>query len=989
MKLKRGRMQIATVVVVILTLGFLFTKTQDDYSVSYSRAVDTLRSFKRTDALFNQNILLARYNLLLHYDPLKEGKFQLESMADDVARGAYGVGYSHSRLIESHINTIAQLVKEKLELAESFKSRNAIMKNSTRYLPIGASELIEALRREGDSAVLINQVSELLGKTLSFSVTADESFRLHVLERIEKIEKDRHLYPAASKPILDHLIVHARIVMREKLALDGLVGRLISVPIAAQLDELAGLYEEQYRLHNEEVLIYQRALYLFSLILLVYIGYIMFRLRRGTVVLNRAVTDLNYQKFALDQHSIVSITDVAGKIIYVNDRFVDISHYSRDELLGKDHRIINSGLHPKEFFNEMWATLVRGEVWHGQIRNRSKNGDYYWVDSTIVPFMDDEGRPYQYVSIRTDITEDKRLEEALFKEKELAEVTLQAIADGVITIGSDGRIDYINPMAARLTGWHPEEAIDLPLSRVFKAYDNATNEAIDDLLHLGEQSSGETASQSNVLLVSREGKEYAIEMAVSPLQDRKGKSIGTVIVFHDVTAMRTLARQMTYQAAHDALTGLVNRREFDRRLNMMLESAREHRTDHALCYLDLDQFKVVNDTCGHVAGDELLRQLSVVLASTIRDRDTLARLGGDEFGILLGECPIDKAKAIATKICEVVKEFRFVWGEKTFGLGVSIGVVPITPSSDSVSSLTSAADTACYAAKDSGRNRVHVYEDDDAVTQQRQGEMRWVPRIESALAEERFRLFCQPIAAANAHKSTYRRCEVLIRMVDETGELVPPGAFLPAAERYNLMPSIDRWVIKQTFATYKAALQDNPAVKGVVCAINLSGASLNDEKVLGFILEQFDAYGVPPKAVCFEITETVAIANLTKALKLINSLKERGCSFALDDFGSGLSSFAYLKNLPVDFLKIDGNFILNMVDDQTDLAMVRAINEIGHVMGLQTIAEYVENEAIYLKAKATGIDHFQGYAVAATMPFADFLSRSPVNQQHSTSPSEQ
>ncbi len=973
MRIKKRGTQRATLFIVVLILVFLFVNTQDDHSASYGDVVDTLRNFKRVDATFNQNLLMTRYNLLQHYDSLMQGKFQMEKILKRIRHSEFDSAHMGDVNIRAYTDLVSKSVNEKLLLTESFKSRNAILKNSTRYLPVGIDELVRDLSDQKNSVVLTNRVSELLGKTLSFSVTADESFRLHVLERIESIEKIRHLYPEALRPKLDHLIAHARIIMREKLALDALINRIMNIPVAAQLDELVSIYEYQHQLRTEEALIYQRALYLFSLILLAHIGYIMFKLRARTVALNKTVTDLNYQKFALDQHSIVSVTDVDGKLIYVNDRFVDISQYSRDELLSKNHNVLNSGWHSKVFFKEMWATISRGDVWHGQIKNRRKDGEYYWVDSTIVPFIDEEEMPYQFVSICTDITNGKRLEEALFKEKELAEVTLHSIADGVITVGPDGKVDYINPMAERLTGWGAAEARDQPLSNVLTVCDQVSNESIVESL-APSLVAGECTTQTNALLTRRDGREYAVEMAASPLQDRKGTAIGSVIVFHDVTAMRTLARQMTFQAAHDALTGLVNRREFDRRLSMMLENARERSAEHALCYLDLDQFKVVNDTCGHVAGDELLRQLAVVLSTQIRDRDTLARLGGDEFGILLGECPIDKASIIATKICEAVKDFRFVWGDKTFGLGVSIGVVPITQSSDSVSSLTSAADTACYAAKDSGRNRVHIYQYDDAETQQRQGEMRWVPRLESALQENRFKLYCQPIAKAHSEGVPYQRCEVLIRMVDEAGDLVLPGAFLPAAERYNVMPNIDRWVIRETLSCYKAAMTANPGVKNVVCAVNLSGASLNDDKILAYIHDQFEAHGVSPRAICFEITETVAIANLTKALNVINDLKDRGCSFALDDFGSGLSSFAYLKSLPVDFLKIDGNFILDMVDDRTDYAMVRAINDIGHVLGLKTIAEYVENEKIYAKAKEIGIDYFQGYGVAETLPLCDFLS---------------
>ncbi|MDZ4263496.1 MAG: EAL domain-containing protein, partial [Pseudomonadota bacterium] len=398
---------------------------------------------------------------------------------------------------------------------------------------------------------------------------------------------------------------------------------------------------------------------------------------------------------------------------------------------------------------------------------------------------------------------------------------------------------------------------------------------------------------------------------------------------------------------------------------------------HALCYLDLDQFKLVNDTCGHIAGDELLRQLATVLSTNIRDRDTLARLGGDEFGILLGECPLAKAQEIAEKICAIVKDFRFIWGDKAFELGASIGLVAINKLSENITNVMSAADTACYAAKDRGRNRVHVYQSDDAELQQRHGEMQWVPRLAQALSENRLRLYCQPIVPAQSNNEPGRHYEVLLRMLDENNQLVPPGAFLPAAERYNLMPTIDRWVIRETFAAYQKHARNNIDMQHDKCGINLSGSSLNDDQFLRFLHEQIDYWQIPSEVICFEITETVAIANLAKAVHFIKELKKRGCRFALDDFGSGLSSFAYLKNLPVDYLKIDGNFIVDIVDDPIDYAMVRSINEIGHVMGISTIAEYVENEMIAAKVCEIGVDFLQGYAISEPLPIDEFLQQRP------------
>ncbi len=433
----------------------------------------------------------------------------------------------------------------------------------------------------------------------------------------------------------------------------------------------------------------------------------------------------------------------------------------------------------------------------------------------------------------------------------------------------------------------------------------------------------------------------------------------------DVSEARSLSEQLAHQASHDALTGLFNRRAFERRLQQLLETARTEKIEHVLCYLDLDQFKVINDTCGHTAGDELLRQLGGWLAHQVRGPDTLARLGGDEFGILLERCTVAQAARVTAAVQKAIEGFRFQWSEKSFSIGASIGVVSINEASEDMAGVLRMADAACYAAKDAGRNRVHVYREDDTELAKRRGEMHWVAVINQALEEDRFLLHCQafvPLAGGADQSEGY---ELLIRMEDEDGRVVAPGAFLPAAERYNLATKLDRWVVRKAFEWLRRHPQHLERV--LVCSINLSGNSLGDDEFLEFVIRQLDESEIPPAKICFEITETAAIANLTSATHLIKALKELGCRFALDDFGSGLSSFAYLKNLPVDFLKIDGMFVKDMVDDPIDFAMVKAINDMGHVMGKKTIAEFVENDAILARLRALGVDYAQGYGVGVPL----------------------
>ena len=463
-----------------------------------------------------------------------------------------------------------------------------------------------------------------------------------------------------------------------------------------------------------------------------------------------------------------------------------------------------------------------------------------------------------------------------------------------------------------------------------------------------------------------------MDVAYYPYRDEDGADSGAVVSWRDLTETHTLSEKLTYQATHDALTGLVNRGEFEQRLRRLIEIAREQHTEHALCYLDLDQFKIVNDTCGHVAGDELLRQLGLLLPEHVRKGDTLARLGGDEFGVLMEGCSLSQATRVANVLLDAIRGFQFHWEDKTFNLGVSIGVVPINEVSESITAVLSTADSACYAAKDEGRNRIHVYHEDDTKVARRHGEMQWVTRIQRALEEDRFELYAQPIASVTAAPTTGHHYEVLVRMHDEHGHTVLPGAFLSAAERYNLSAKLDHWVVRRTF---DALVRHSRHLDELyLCSINMSGHSLGDEELLGYVTEQFRAGCIPSEKICIEITETAAISNLSSAMRFIKLLKEWGCRFALDDFGSGLSSFAYLKNLPVDFLKIDGIFVKDLLGDPIDYAMVKSINDIGHVMGKRTVAEFVDDAAILGVLRDIGVDYAQGYAIGEPKPMSDVVS---------------
>ncbi|MEW8492490.1 MAG: EAL domain-containing protein [Candidatus Thiodiazotropha taylori] len=536
--------------------------------------------------------------------------------------------------------------------------------------------------------------------------------------------------------------------------------------------------------------------------------------------------------------SAVIITDINGYIEYVNPKFTEITGYTRNEVIGKNPRMLSSHVTEKASYDDLWATITSGKEWRGEFYNQKKDGNQYWARASVSGVRDDQGNITHYISIQDDMT----------REYEMAE-------------------------------------------------------------------------------------------------------------------------QLSYQASHDALTGLVNRREFENRAERLLATIQQDKDKHAFCFMDLDQFKVVNDTYGHTAGDDLLRKLSVILQHEVRRHDTLARLGGDEFGVLMVQCSLKQARRVATSLQKAIQEYQFMWEGHSFKVGVSIGLVAITENTPDLSELMKQADSACYMAKDMGRNRIHEYQTEDEKLVKRHGEMLWVTRIQEALDKDSFCLHSQVIVALDGHND--RHYELLIRMVDKKGEIISPNAFLPAAERYSLIGDIDRWVIENTFTL----LASNTAFVEQISfiSINLSGQTLADSEMLETIINQLDKNGIDGDKVCFEITETTAISNLSYAKIFISTLKKLGCKFALDDFGSGLSSYGYLKDLPVDYLKIDGTFIKNIVDNPIDYAMVKSINEIGHVMGMQTIAEFVENDDIKNYLVDLGVNYAQGYGIGKPVPFSELL----------------
>lgn len=697
------------------------------------------------------------------------------------------------------------------------------------------------------------------------------------------------------------------------------------------------------------------------------------------------------------QHAPAAIAMFDRQLCYlaVSNRWLKDCKLEERQIVGCSHYDIFPEI--PSHWRELYQRCLAGESVRCEDKRFPLNGGTGdWVRWESYPWHNGKGKIGGIIAFLEVLTERKQLEEKLRQEQEWAQVTLKSIGDAVITTDAVGIIRELNPVAEQLTGWSAKEAQGQPSSEVVRIASEMMREPVESPVERALRDGRIFTSNDRTILFARNGQEYAIDNSAAPIRDRAGQIVGAVLVLRDVTASHQLARQLSWQATHDALTGLFNRREFERQLAETIEAAKHDHQCHALCYLDLDQFKIVNDTCGHQAGDKLLRQISRLLKQRVRATDILARLGGDEFGVLLSQCSLAQAEQVANTLRTLLQNFRFTSQNKTFSIGVSIGLVIIDETSQDLTSVLSAADAACFAAKERGRNCVHVYRTNDRELVRQRGERQWIARINQALEEDRFCLYFQRIIPLTPHSSQQEMSEhpsktaptevvpiashfgkkehyeILLRLVDEEGKIVPPMAFIPAAERYDLMPTLDRWVIRKFFSSYEQYCQNqgSPLSDDAVYTINLSGASANNDLFFSFLREQFAQHRIAPQNICFEITETTAIANLSQAAQFIQELKKLGCSFALDDFGSGMSSLAYLKHLPVDYLKIDGSFVKNIVNAPIDCAMVECFNRIGHVMGMQTIAEFVENDETLAKLQTLGVDYAQGYGIAKPRPLS-------------------
>ncbi|MDJ0919080.1 MAG: EAL domain-containing protein [Woeseiaceae bacterium] len=669
--------------------------------------------------------------------------------------------------------------------------------------------------------------------------------------------------------------------------------------------------------------------------------------------------DRLFRDFARTLPEIVLVHD--EKIMLANESAASLIGLEPEQLVGREVADLVKPAY-RALFRKTMAKRLAGHRTPARLEIQLINGNEagLWVEaqSSTIEY---NGRP-AILTVARDVSHRKSLEVSLTRSKRQAQYTLESVSEGILTTDNEGRIDYMNIAAEVLLGVKRDDAVGHKTGELFRLVDDMDRRPLGDPVERCLAMRRRVNMGRRAVLLSNDGdQEHSVEITASPIRG-PGKSIsGTVVVIHDVGELRGLTRKMSYQATHDPLTGLINRREFERRLDEAMDSAHAEEAVHMLFYMDLDRFKAVNDSCGHLAGDNMLREVAALIKEQVRDSDFVGRLGGDEFGSLLIGCPIDKARQIAADIVDAIADYRFVWQDKIFNIGISIGLVEISHVSGSVQDVMSAADSACYVAKQQGKGRVHVYSARDEVIARERGDIQWLRELQDALHEDSFELAVQPIIAMSNRVETGPAVEVLIRLPNLHGKSFQTSEFLRSAERYQLMPQIDRWVISATLAAIAGGDIRLPGKRS--CSINLSGQTLADESFLAFVVEGLDRTGVSPSSICFEVTETAILSNVQHAQRFIEVLHGIGCEFSLDDFGSGLGSFSSLKHLPIDYLKIDGMYTRNLQTDEVNQEMVAAMIKLARKMQFRVVAEQVEHQEDFDWLRDIGVDFMQGHFV--------------------------
>ena len=668
-----------------------------------------------------------------------------------------------------------------------------------------------------------------------------------------------------------------------------------------------------------------------------------------------------FKDFAGTLPEIVIIHD--DKILLANESAASLIGLAPEQLAGREISDLVKPAYRALFRKTMDKRLAGESVPHRieiQLINGNQTGLWVEAQSSNIEYRGQRA----ILTVARDISHRKSLEVSLSRSKRQAQYTLESISEGVITTDNDGRIDYMNQAAETLIGTNRDDAAGHRVGELFTLVDDADRRPLGDPVERCLAMRRRVNMGRRAVMVNADGdQEHSVEITASPVKGPGNSISGTVVVFHDVSELRGLTQKMSYQATHDPLTGLVNRREFERRLDEAMDSAHAEEAVHMVFYMDLDRFKAVNDTCGHLAGDNMLREVAALIKNEVRDSDFVGRLGGDEFGALLIGCPIEKARQIAADICNAVSDYRFVWKDKIFNIGISIGLVEISHASGTIQDVMGAADSACYMAKQQGRGQVHVYSARDEAVARERGDIQWLRQLQTALHEDGFELAVQSIIAMTGHAESGPAVEVLIRLADGRSQSPGSAEFLRSAERYQMMPQIDRWVINSTLAAIANGEIKLSAKRS--CGINLSSQTLGDEGFLSFVVESLDRSGVSPSAICFEVTETAILSNVQHAQRFIEVLHGIGCEFSLDDFGSGLGSFSSLKHLPIDYLKIDGTYTRNLQSDLVNQEMVAAMIKLARTMQFRVVAEQVEHQEDFDWLRNIGVDFVQGYFVEA------------------------